>query len=338
MLKTRMKAQIVKAFGPAKKAFTLEEIPIPEVDDHHILIKVAASSVNPVDCKIRSGLYSSVAPAFPAILHGDVAGTVVALGKAVSQFKMGDEVYGCAGGFIGTQGALAEYMLVDPQLMALKPKTLSLVQSASLPLVAITAWLALIDRTKIHAGQTVLVHAASGGVGSIGLQLALWKGAKTYTTASSNEKAAFALSCGATVINHQKISVEAYVKEHTQGHGFDVVFDTVGEDNLAQSIRALKINGTVCAIAACSSIDLRHLHSLGGTLHYIFMPNPIIHLNASAERQHYGEILTKIAHLVDEGIIRPFIDETINFSDIAKAHERLENHKAIGKIVLKQDL
>lgn len=332
-----MKAQVVNAFGAASDAFKEEDIPIPNINDHQMLIKVAASSINPVDCKIRSGLYSSIAPKFPAILHSDVAGTVVKIGKTVSQFNVGDEVYGCAGGFTGTQGAIAEYMSVDPHLMALKPKTLSLVESASLPLVAITAWLALIDRAQIHANQTVLVHAASGGVGSIGLQLARWVGAKTYTTASSDKKAAFALQCGATVINHHKTSVEEYVKLYTQGRGFDVVFDTVGEDNLAQSIHALTMNGTVCAIASCSSIDLRPLHRVGGTLHYIFMPNPIMNLEATAERQHYGEILTKIASLVDEGVIKPLIGDTIRFSHIAKGHELMEQHKVIGKIVLIQD-
>ena len=334
----RMKALVVKTFGKAKDAFILENIPVPTVDDRYMLIQVAASSVNPVDCKLRSGLYSAIAPDAPTILHSDVAGTVVKVGKAVSRFRVGDAVYGCAGGFKGTQGAIAEYMLVDPDLMALQPKSLSAVESASLPLVAITAWQALIDRAAIKSGQRVLIHAASGGVGSVALQLALWKGAKTYATASNNQKAAFAMARGATIINYKTTPVADYVREHTDGLGFDVVLDTVGGENLAHSIQALKINGTVCAIASCTSIDLSHLHQVGGTLHYIFMPSTILALGNATERRHYGEILTQVAKLVDEGYIKPLVGASVNFSDLAKAHELQEENTVIGKIGLKQDL
>ncbi len=333
-----MRAQTLKEFGPANTAFNLQRVSIPEIEDNQVLIRVSASSVNPVDCKIRSGLYSIISPDSPHILHGDVAGTVVKVGKSVTQFKLDDELYGCAGGFKGTQGALAEYMVVDPDLMSFKPKSLSAIESAVLPLVSITAWLALIERVQIKAGQTVLIHGASGGVGSLALQLAIYKGAKTYVTTSSVKKGEFARQCGAVVINYQSTAVENYVHEHTSGEGFDVVFDTVGGDNLVNSIAALKINGSICSVAASSVVDLSPLYKKGGTLHYIFMPAPLLNVTAVSARQGYGQILSEIAKLVDHGYIKPLIGATINFSEIAEAHKLQEEGAVIGKIVLKQDL
>ena len=164
---TMMNAQVVHDFGSADQAFSLERLPIPKINNKQMLIRVLASSVNPVDCKLRRGIYPSSMPAMPAILHGDVVGEVVECGSLVEKFAIGDMIYGCAGGFKGRQGAIAEYMVVDPELIALKPKNLTPTQSACLPLVGITAWLALFDRGKIQPNQKVLIHAASGGVGSI---------------------------------------------------------------------------------------------------------------------------------------------------------------------------
>lgn len=142
---------------------------MPQTRPGHVLIRVRASSVNPVDYKIRSGM--PIAPDFPAVLHGDVAGEVVEVGEGVSDFAVGDAVYGCAGGVSGTQGALAEYMLADARLLAPKPSNLSMEQAAALPLVGITAWEGL-ERTRVIAGANVLVHGGTGGVGHMALQLA----------------------------------------------------------------------------------------------------------------------------------------------------------------------
>ncbi|MFC3908061.1 zinc-dependent alcohol dehydrogenase family protein [Legionella dresdenensis] len=335
---TMMYAQVVRAFGPAAQAFGLEQVPIPKVNEKQMLIRVLASSVNPVDCKLRSGIYPAAMPEMPAILHSDVVGEVVQCGSAVQQFALGDIVYGCAGGFKGTQGAIAEYMLVDPALMALKPENLTVIESASLPLVGITAWLALFDKANIQPGQKVLIHAASGGVGSIALQLALWKGAQTYVTASDEKKAAFAQERGAIIINYKTTSVAEYVQQHTDGKGFDVVFDTVGGKNLDASLEALKESGVICAIVACAEADLRPLHRKSGTLHYIFMPNTIMNLDAAEARKHYGDILSNIAELAEQGVIKPLVGATVRFSEVAKAHELQEQQQVIGKIVLEQDL
>jgi NADPH:quinone reductase len=336
-----MVAQVLKNFGPASEAFELSVIKIPTANTEQMLIKVEASSVNPVDCKIRSGLYKVTAPDSPTILHGDVAGTVVRVGSNVTKFKVGDLVYGCAGGFKGSQGALAEYMVVDPDLMAIRPN-LSAVECASLPLVAITAWEALIERANIQPNQKVLIHAASGGVGSFALQLALWKQAKVYVTASDDTKSQFAIERGATVINYKQTSVEDYVNEHTDGAGFDVVFDTVGGSNFEKSIQACKEGGTLCAIAAITkefeSGLMVQLHRKGLSLHYIFMPNPILNLTAKAQRQHYGELLSEVTELVNKKIIKPLVGKVFNFTEVSSAHELLERGGFLGKIGLQQDL
>lgn len=134
-----MKGQLTKKFGDPS-VFELSEISKPSLKSGHVLIKICATSVNQIDCKIRSGVVSAIAPDFPAILHGDVAGIVEEVADDVKTFKVGDEVYGCAGGLKGSGGALAEFMLVDAKLIAIKPKSLSMLESAALPLVSITAW------------------------------------------------------------------------------------------------------------------------------------------------------------------------------------------------------
>ncbi len=199
-----MKAQIIQSFGDPS-VFQFKEISKPELIPGHVLIQVKASSVNPIDTKVRAGAVPAVAPEFPAVLHGDVAGLVSAVGEGVTEFKVGDEVFGCAGGFKGTGGALAEFMLADADLLAHKPVNLTMEEAAALPLVAITAWEALFNRANLVPGQDILIHAATGGVGHIAIQLAKWGGATVYTTASSQEKLEnwHASWCRCT-INYQK--------------------------------------------------------------------------------------------------------------------------------------
>ncbi|WP_373540542.1 zinc-binding dehydrogenase [Chamaesiphon sp.] len=255
-----MKAIIIDRFGDAN-IFQEIGLPMPEVLANHVLIRVAATSVNPVDYKIRQGLVADIAPSFPAVLHGDVAGTIAAIGAGVDRFNIGDEVYACAGGVKGTSGALAEYMLADVRSIAHKPKSLIMAAAAALPLVSITAWEGLLDRAKVQPGQKVLVYGATGGVGHIGVQLAKWAGATVYALVSSDRKAAIARRLGADfTINYCDRSVEEFVAEHTNNRGFDVVFDTVGNDNLQNAFKAAKLNGTVVSIVSLSQQDLTLLH------------------------------------------------------------------------------
>ncbi|NEX78664.1 zinc-dependent alcohol dehydrogenase family protein [Bacillus thermocopriae] len=327
-----MKAMVIKKFGDPS-VFEIAEIPKPKVIPGHVLIQVKATSVNPIDTKVRSGVVSAVAPAFPAVLHGDVAGVVIEVGEGVTNIKVGDEVYGCAGGFKETGGALAEYMLADARLISHKPKNLTMAQAAALPLVTITAWESLYNRANLQSGQTVLVHAATGGVGHVAIQLAKLAGARVFTTASSSEKASIGKRLGAdVVINYREQSVEEYLKKYTNGNGFEIVFDTVGGENLDRSFQAAAPFGTVLGIAARSTHDLSPLHAKALTLHITFMLLKILNKDL---RQEYGEILQKVTKLVEEGKLYPLVHEkTFTFDQVSEAHSLLESNKAIGKIVL----
>ncbi|WP_026565546.1 zinc-dependent alcohol dehydrogenase family protein [Bacillus sp. UNC41MFS5] len=327
-----MKAQVIKRFGDPS-VFEIAELPKPEAIPGHVVIQVKATSVNPIDTKVRDGAVPAVSPEFPAVLHGDVAGVVIEVGEGITEFKVGDEVFGCAGGFKGTGGALAEYMLADVQLLALKPRNVTMAQAAALPLVTITAWESLYNRANIQNGQTVLVHAATGGVGHVAIQLAKLAGAKVFTTASSEEKLSIGRRLGADVsINYREQSVEEYVKEHTDGKGFDIVFDTVGGENLDQSFQAAATFGTVLAIAARSTHDLSPLHAKALNLHITFMLLKVINRE---KRQEYGKILREVTKLVEEGKLQPLVDERVfNFDEVKEAHTLLESKKAIGKVVL----
>jgi NADPH2:quinone reductase len=329
-----MKVQAIAQFGDPS-VFQTMDLPRPEIIPGHVLIRVAATSVNPVDFKLRRGAMPAIAPAFPAVLHGDVAGVIEEVGEGVTAFKPGDEVYACAGGFKGMGGALAEYMLADADLVALKPRSLTMKEAAALPLVAITAWESLINRAKIQPGQTVLIHAATGGVGHIGIQLAKWAGAKVFTTASNARKLAIARNIGADIaIDYRQQTVEDYVAEYTSGKGFDVVFDTVGKDNLDKSFAAAALNGTVVSISSRSTHDLSPLHAKGLSLHVVFMLIPLLH---QIGRSQHGKILFNIAKLVDQGVIRPLLDPKLfSFSEVAAAHQYAESGQAVGKVTLEQ--
>lgn len=323
---------MINKFGDSS-VFEIAEVEKPKVIPGHVVLHVKASSVNPIDTKIRSGFVPAVTPEFPAVIHGDVAGVITEVGEGVTEFKVGDEVYGCAGGFKGTGGALAEYMLADAHLLAHKPKNLTMAQAAALPLVTITAWESIYNRAHVQNGQTVLVHAATGGVGHIAIQLAKLAGAKVFTTASSEEKLNIGKRLGADVaINYREQSVEEYVKKYTDGKGFDIVFDTVGGENLDKSFQATAINGTVLAIAARSTHDLSPLHAKGLSLHITFMLLKVINKD---QRQDHGKILREVTTLVEEGKLQPLVDEKIfTFDQVSEAHAYLESNKAIGKIVL----
>lgn len=327
-----MKAFTITGFG-GPEVFHATDVPKPAAGAGHVVVRVAATSINPVDYKIRRGDYAQIAPDAPAILHGDIAGTVTEVGDDVAQFKVGDEVYGCAGGVKGYAGALAEYMRADAQLLAHKPRTLSMQQAAALPLVAITAWEALVERTKVQAGQSVLIHAGAGGVGHIAVQLAKARGARVFATASTEDKQKIVRDLGAEgVIDYRRESVADYVNEHTQGQGFDVVFDTVGGETFANSLVAARLYGQVVSILPTATYDLSPLLQKSLTIHGIFMLLPLL---TGHGRAAHGKLLAEIARLVDAGKIRPLIDtQTFRFADIARAHAYAESGKQIGKVVV----
>jgi len=270
------------------------------------------------------------------VLHGDVAGVVSAVGPGVRSFVLGDEVYACAGGFVGTPGALAEYIAVDENLVALKPKSLSFAEAAALPLVVLTAWESLIDSAKIQPGEHVLVHGGTGGVGHIAVQLAKAKGARVATTVSSDSKAEIARRIGADeVINYREESVDAYVQHLTGGRGFDAVYDTVSGPVFEQSLNATRIRGRVVTVftgTESTTLDLMNAFIKAATVHTQNMSIPLI---TGEGRAQHGEILREAAILVDAGKLKPLLDPNhFTFAQANEAHALFESGRHVGKIVL----
>lgn len=330
-----MQAQVINQFGDTS-VFNTMEMEKPSLKPGHVLIKVHATSVNPIDCKIRSGAVPALAPDFPAILHGDVAGIIEAVGPGVIDFKIGDEVFGCVGGVKGSGGALAEFVLADADLIAKKPDTLNMLEAAALPLVTITAWEALVEKVTIKPGQKILIHAGTGGVGHVAIQLAKALGATVYTTVSSPEKAELAKALGADeIINYRQESVQSYVDRLTEGKGFDIVFDTVGGENIDVSFLAVASYGNVVTIQARSTHDLTPLYLKSASLHVVLMLLPLL---SNQQRKRHGNILKQIASLVDTGKMKPLLDNRkFSFKEVNRAHDLLESGKAVGKVVISQD-
>ena len=241
-----MKAMIINEIGTTE-VFQLVEKAKPAVKKGHMVVEVKATSVNPLDTMLRS-IELPWSANLPEVLHGDVAGIVSEVGEDVTSFIIGDEVYGMAGGINGVDGALAEFMLVDARLMAKKPKTLTMKQAAALPLVSITSYEALVQKMNVKAGDNVLIHGATGGVGHIAVQLAKVLGANVTSTYSpANE--ALAKTVGAdNLIDYTTEEVADYVAKYTDGVGFDKIFDTVSGDNIQKSFEAAKFNGHVSTI------------------------------------------------------------------------------------------
>jgi len=242
-------------------------------------------------------------------------------------------VVGCAGGIRGYPGALADYMVADACLVTHAPERLPLETCATLPLVFMTAWSALIDRAQIRPGEHVLIHAGAGGVGHVAVQLAKARGARVATTVSSEEKGAIARDLGADeVILYPQESVSDYVQRLTGGSGFPLVFDTVGGSNLDASFEAAAVSGRVCSINTRSTHDLSLMHAKNLTLHVIFRSVPLLY---RMEMEHQSWILRNMAEMVDEATLRPLLAaRQFTFAEIAEAHRYLESGQAVGKILL----
>lgn len=326
-----MKAMLIKKYGE-DAIFEAAEVAKPELKAGHVLVKIAASSVNTVDTMIRKmGKELPLSPDTPAILGMDFAGVVEAVGDDVVNFAVGDEVYGCAGGLADLPGTLAEYILADSRLIAHKASNLTMREAAALPLVAITAYEGL-QRAGVKNGQKVLVHGGSGGVGHVALQLANHFGAEVYSTGGGDKQLALIERLGATGINYKKEPVEQYVAKHTDGAGFDVVFDSVGGANMINSFEAAALNGHVATTVSMCEIDLTTAHFKGLSLHVIFMLIPMLH---NYKREKHGEILRNLAQISEAGSLIPVLDENrYTLEEVGEAHSRLESGKAMGKVVI----
>ncbi|WP_372758024.1 zinc-dependent alcohol dehydrogenase family protein [Mariniflexile sp.] len=326
-----MKAMTISNYGE-NATFEYTEVESPTLKNGQVVIKISASSINTVDTMIRSmGKDLPFSPATPAILGMDFAGTIEKVGEGVTKFSIGDEVYGCAGGLGDLQGTLADYIAADSKLIALKPKNLSMKEAAALPLVGITAYEGLI-RANVKSGQKVLVHGGTGGVGHVAVQLAKHFGADVYATISNNKQADIVKSYGAKSINYKLESVEDYVKKHTNGAGFDVVYDSVGGDNLLKSFEATALNGQVATTVSLNTLDLSTMHFKGLSLHVVFMLIPMIH---NYKREQHGDILSNITKIAEAGDLKPLLDEQqFSLKHVGEAYARLESGNAIGKVIV----
>ena len=327
-----MRAMVLNTYGE-NAPFVAVELPRPETQPGHVLVKIAATSVNTVDTMIRQMGKENLplSPDLPAVLGMDFAGVVEAVGDGVSGFSPGDEVYGCAGGLLNLQGALAEFMPADARLIAHKPKSLSMREAAALPLVGITAYEGL-RRAHAGAGKKLLVQGGAGGVGHVAVQLGKHFGAEVYSTASGATQLALIDDYGATPIDYRAEQVADYVAKHTGGAGFDVIFDSVGGANMATSFEAAALNAHIATTVALLELDLSPAHFKGLSLHVIFMLIPMIH---DRGREEHGAILSKLAAIVDEGALKPLLDEKqFGFADVGAAHDRLTSGDAIGKVVV----
>ncbi len=282
------------------------DLPHPRLEAHQVLVKIAASGVNPLDTKIRAGQAAHARQPLPAVLGVDMAGIIEEVGSGVSTFQAGAEVYGMAGGVGGLQGTLAHYVAVDASLLALKPRNLSMRQAAALPLSVITAWEGLVDRAGVCQGQQVLVHAGAGGVGYIAIQIATAAGAEVFTTVSP-EKQHLVEALGAVPIDYRSIPADQYVVSATGGRGFDIIYDTVGGSTLDASFSAVKrYTGHVVSALGWDSHALAPLSFRGATYSGVFTLYPLI---SGEGRARHGEILKDASALVEAGKLKPLMNE-----------------------------
>ena len=316
--------------GP--EVLRLEELPEPVLRDTDILVAVHATSVNPVDTKIRGR--ATVPRDFPLVLGYDVSGIVVRCGAGVTQWQPGDEIFAAPNLF--RPGANAELVALDARSAARKPAVLDHASAAALPLVSQTAWQALHMRARIAPGQSVLIHAGAGGVGHIAVQLAKLHGCRVITTAGRDESLAFCRDVlrADEVIDYGREDVVEKVKALTGGRGVPVAFDTVGGDVFVQCLDSIAINGHVVTILG-GSTDLRqrgqHLLYRNATISYEFMGIPTAH---EIEPERPGRILATIAKLTDAGALRPEVRHRFPLERLAEAHRQVETGRTVGKVAV----
>jgi NADPH:quinone reductase-like Zn-dependent oxidoreductase len=330
-----MKAFILDRYGSADRV-RAGDVPEPELREDDVLVQIHAAGVNQLDSKIRSGEFKLILPyRLPLILGHDLAGVVMRVGSRVRRFKPGDEVY--ARPADGRIGAFAEFIAIKEGDVAIKPRALTMEEAASIPLVGLTAWQALIERANLQKGQKVLIHAGSGGVGTFAIQLAKHVGA-TVATTTSTDNVDLVRSLGADiVIDYKKEDFPNVLRD------YDVVLQSLDKVTLEKSLRVLKPGGQLISISGPP--DAAFARSIGaswvvrtiiGVLSYG------IRAKAKRHQAHYsflfmranGDQLTKITALIDEGIIRPVVDRVFPFASTKEAMAYVEGGRAKGKVVV----
>jgi NADPH:quinone reductase-like Zn-dependent oxidoreductase len=313
-----MKAVVMTNYG-GLDVLEYRHLPTPTPGPSEILVRVHATGLNPVDFKIREGHLKDVFPVtFPRILGGDISGVVVATGSNVSDFAPGDDVY--FSNPLDRDGGFAEYVAVDQAIVARKPKTVSHIEAASLPVAALTSIQALRDFGGLRPQMKVLIHAGAGGVGSFAIQYAKRQGAIVYTTASA-AKADYVRSLGADyVIDYTK---EDFVEVAQKFGGMDIVLETIGGNNYFKSILATKSGGAVPSIVNPPDPETKAL-AIENKIKTDFML-----------LQGSRSDLSEISALVDSGMVHTTVSQTFGFAELRDGLSSLETGRTQGKIVVK---
>ena len=323
-----MIAAIAQTSGEPIRLFSIAR---PDAGAGQVQVRIHASGVNPLDTKIYAGTAPHARHPLPAILGLDLAGVIEAVGYGVERFRLGDEVYGMTGGVGGHPGSLAQFAVVDADLLAIKPTNLSMRESAALPLVFITAWEGLVDRAAVRANQTVLVHGGAGGIGHIAVQIANTLGAKVFSTGSQRQRDQIE-SLGATFIDYASERVTDYVDRLTGGLGFDVIFDTVGGATLDASFEGVRRFGHVVSALGWGTHALAPLSFRAATYSGIFTLLPLL---TNVGRAHHGEIMGQATRLVEAGRVRPRLDpRRFTLDSVGEAYEALTSRAARGRLVV----
>lgn len=319
-----MKAMVLTAFG-GPESFELRDVPKPVPQAGQVLVRVHATSINPLDYQVRRGDYPDLVP-LPAITGHDVSGVVETVGPGVTAFAAGDEVWYTPQIFDG-HGSYAEYHVAAENIIGRKPASLSHLEAASLTLVGGTVWEALTVRAALRVGESILVHGGAGGVGHVAIQVAKAIGAKVFTTVRE-ANAEFVRGLGADVtIDYEKEDYADVILRETGGRGVDVVFDTIGGNTLARSPDALAQLGRVVSIVDIAQPqNLIQAWGKNASYHFVFT------------RQNRGK-LDELRTLIDRGQLRPHVGAVYSLADIPRAHARLENpnNGLKGKIAIAVD-
>ncbi|WP_296715190.1 NADP-dependent oxidoreductase [Rhodoblastus sp.] len=331
-----MKAVFVERYG-GNDQLRFGNMPDPELRDRDVLVRVHAAGVNPLDSKIRDGEFKLILPyRLPLILGNDVAGVVIGVGPEVRAFKPGDEVY--ARPRQDRIGAFAELIAMDEADVAMKPKNLTMEEAASIPLVALTAWQALVERAQLKKGQKVLIHAGSGGLGTFAIQLAKHVGATVATTTSA-ANIELVKSLGADiVIDYKNDDFENVLS------GYDVVLNSLGKDTLEKSLSVLKPGGKLVSVSGPPDAEFAKTNGSSWFLQQVMRFLSFgIRKKASRHRVTYsflfmqanGQQLSKITALIEAGVIRPVIDRIFPFDAAKEALAYVEAGRSKGKVVVK---
>lgn len=307
-----MKAIVVHKYG-GPEVLKYEEVQRPEPKDDQVLIRVIAAGVNPVDVSIRSGKFANVfGTRLPLIPGSDIAGVVEKAGSKITKFKNGDSVFAYTD--LKDGGGYAEYTVATEREASPKPKSLTFVDAAAVPIVALTAWQALVDTAKLSAGQTVLIHGGSGGVGSFAIQIAKAHGAKVIATASTANQNLLKELGADMAIDYTKQKFEDVAKD------VDVVLDSVGKDTLARSYGVVKKGGVIVSIVARPNKAELDRHSIRG---------------AALSVEPNADELAEIGKLIDQKKIKVIVSQTFPLSEAKKAQEQVATGHTRGKIVLR---